>query len=527
MEPTRRKLPKGLQSFERIRREGAVYVDKTDLVWQLAHDGTYNYLSRPRRFGKSLLVDTLDCYFQGRRDLFEGLKIMALETEWAEYPVIRLDMSDGGETAEGLSIFLEDRFTDYEQKYGIVVPERSSLTTRFKNILVTATSKTGRPAVVLIDEYDFPLQHSWMTLEHEKCTQIYRSVFTVLKSQGNSIHFVFITGITKFTQVSLFSSLNNLSNISFVPEYATICGMTRAEIEQTFMPEIESLSAKNGCTAGETLTRLKEFYDGYHFSRENMVDVYNPYSVVLALSYLNISNYWVSSGATTLLTNFVNGMELRMNDFEGCKVSKPTLESSDVKAGADALFLYQSGYLTLKGYDDDAEAYTLGFPNAEVREALYGMVLPALTHETEMEIENKQTALRKALKLGRVADAMEALKGLVADVPYSNKRMQSMFVEERYRLIISNVIASVGLRVEVEHMMAGGRIDVVARGRAYTYVLELKLTKAGGLAAAERQMVENGYAEAFRGEGRQVVALAVELEDEGRGLVGWKEARGR
>ena len=522
MERTKRKLPNGIPSFEEIRREGAVYVDKTDLVYKLVHGGKYNYLSRPRRFGKSMLIDTLACYFLGKRELFEGLKIMELETEWTPYPVIRLDMSYGGETAVRLTKFLSKSFAKYEKTFGIEDVDTDDLTGRLSDIIEIAAERTGQPVVVLIDEYDYPLQHTWQTPEHEKCTQIYRTVFAVLKSQSINIRFVFITGITKFTQISLFSALNNLNNISFLPEYATICGMTRAEIEETFMPEIEAIAAQDGCSTGETLNQLKDCYDGYHFSRKNMEDVYNPYSVVLAMANSDISNYWASTGATIMLQKFVNGMELHMNDFEGCRVAKSTLESSDVKVGADALFLYQSGYLTIKGYDDDAMAYILGFPNTEVREALYGMVLPALSDKPQMDIENKQTALRKALKLGNIDNAMEALKGLVADVPYSNKRIKSMFVEERYRLIISNVIAAVGLQVEVEHMMAGGRVDVVARNRAYTYVVELKLTNAGGLAAAERQIIDNHYAQAFAGDGRTVVPLAIELEDEGRGIVGWK-----
>ena len=526
MEASIRRLPEGIQSFGEIRRGGYIYVDKTDLVWKLANGSKYNYLSRPRRFGKTLLINTLQCYFEGKKELFEGLRIMELEKEWTAYPVIRLDMSIGGETADDLKDYLSDKFSEYEQEYGIVTSTSISLTVRFKNIVVAAARKAGQPAVILIDEYDFPLQHTWMTDEHEKCTKIYRSVFTVLKSETDNIRFVFITGVTKFTQVSLFSALNNLTNISFLPQYATLCGMTRDEIVETFTPEIERLATKKGWTVEETMGRLKDFYDGYHFSCENMVDVYNPYSMVLALSHGNLNSYWASTGPTILLQKFVDGMVLRMNNFEGCCVPKFTLESSDVKTGADALFLYQSGYLTIKGYDDDAMAYTLGFPNTEVREALYGMVLPALSNVSDTEIENKQSALRKALKLGNLDNAMEALKGLVADVPYSNKRMHSMYVEERYRLIISNVIAAVGLRVEVEHMMAGGRVDVVAWGKRFIYVVELKLTKAGGLVAAERQILDNGYARAFEGEGREVVALAIELEDEGRGLVAWKRVNG-
>ena len=522
METSERILPEGVQTFEEIRREGYLYVDKTDLVWQLVQRGKFKYMSRPRRFGKSLLLSTMQCYFEGRKELFEGLKIMGLEKEWKCRPVIRLDMNGGGSSEASLKSYLNNTFANYEKIYKIRKAKDASFGTRFGNIIEKAVKVTGEQAVILIDEYDYPLLHTWGTPEHEPCRVIYQDLFNYIKIEDANERFVFITGITKFTQISLFSALNNLTNISFLPQYATICGMTRDEIVETFTPEIVALAAKRGCTTDEAMVLLKDFYDGYHFSYENMVDVYNPYSLVLALAYGKINNYWVSTGATTLISKFVDGVVLRMNDFEGCCVPTFTLESSDVKAGADAIFLYQSGYLTIKGYDDDAMAYILGFPNSEVREALYGMVLPALSDKPQMDIENKQSILRKALKLGNLADAMEALKGLVADVPYSNKRMESMFVEERYRLIISNVIAAVGLQVEVEHMMSGGRIDVLARNKKFVYLFELKLTNAGGLAAAEKQILDNGYAKAFVGEGREVVALAVEFEDEGRGLIAWK-----
>ncbi len=481
-----RKLPVGIQSFNVIREEGYLYVDKTDIIWNLANNGRqYNFLIRPRRFGKSVLVDTLQAYFEGRKELFEGLKIMDLEKEWKQYPVIRFDMSRGGATAnevkayldayfegrkelfEGLKImdlekewkqypvirfdmsrggatanevkaYLDRTFDVYEQLYGIHIkptdslgnrfdliiktayeqtglkvailideydsplqhswktPEHEGCTevyrrNRFDLIIKTAYEQTGLKVAILIDEYDSPLQHSWKTPEHEGCTEVYRSVFSILKADDAYQRFVFITGITKFTQISLFSVLNNLTNISFLPEYAAICGITEEEIGENFKPELERMAEVNEWTLQQTHDNLKDYYDGYHFSRRNMVDIYNPFSLLNALdaqdlscfcmvdiynpfSLLNaldaqdLSCFWVSSGATSMLPKFVDNMELRLRNFENCPILRKTLESSDVINGGAELFLYQTGYLTIKSSDEFG--YFLGFPNQEVKQAI-------------------------------------------------------------------------------------------------------------------------------------------------------------
>ena len=256
VETNDRRLPVGIQSFEEIREQGCLYVDKTDIIWQLANRGKkYNYLSRPRRFGKSVLVDTLEAYFLGKKELFEGLKIMQMETEWVKRPVIRLDMSQAGAEPESIQSYLDDVFNTLEMEYGIVVRQNSSLAVRFKNIIETAYNKTGQQVAILIDEYDSPLQHSWKTPQHEACTAIYREVFAVLKAQDKYEKFVFITGITKFTQISLFSVLNNLSNISFEPEYAAICGITKEELLRDFKPEINKLAEYEDWTYDEAVAQ--------------------------------------------------------------------------------------------------------------------------------------------------------------------------------------------------------------------------------------------------------------------------------
>ena len=517
-----RKLPVGIQSFEEIRKDGYLYVDKTDIIWHLANRGKkYNYLSRPRRFGKSVLVDTLEAYFLGKKELFEGLKIMSLETEWVKRPVIRLDMSQAGAEPESLKGYLNYTFQEYESLYGIEARNNFPLATRLIEIIKTAYNKTGQQVVILIDEYDSPLQHSWKTPQHKACRDIYREVFSVLKAQDKYEKFVFITGITKFTQISLFSVLNNLSNISFNPEYAALCGITKEELLRDFTPEVKRLAAKNEWTFDEAIAQLTTFYDGYHFSHENMVDIFNPFSLVNALSDSSLKNYWASSGATSLLPKFVDDIEIRLKDFEKCPMDSDTLETSDVTGGGAELFLYQSGYLTIKGYV--AGIYLLGIPNNEVRKALYKIVLPALTLKSNAQVISTQNMLLYSLKMGDLSESMKCLKALIADVPYSNKKLASMDMEERYRLILSTIFNAIGCRVEVEKMIATGRIDMVVETSTFIYVLELKLSNNGGVDAAAEQIKAKQYAEPFKADKRKIIALAVELDDLGKGLVDWKE----
>ena len=520
-----RRLPVGIQSFEKIRKEGYLYVDKTDLIWNLANKGmTYNYLSRPRRFGKSVLVDTLQAYFEGKKELFEGLKIMEQEKQWVKRPVIRLDMSRAGATAEEIKSYLNKAFKKLEKLYQITIDPQDSLANRFDAIIETACEQTGQQVAILIDEYDSPLQHSWKTPYHEECTAVYRKVFAILKADDEYEKFVFITGITKFTQISLFSVLNNLTNISFYPQYAALCGITKQEITDNFMPEIEAMGQKNGWTAEETVEQLKANYDGYHFSADNMVDVFNPFSLINALEEHKLRNFWAASGATSLLPKFVDDMEIRLKDFDHCAILSNIIETSDVVGGGAELFLYQSGYLTIKGYSEGV--YYLSIPNHEVRQALYEMVLPALAMCKLGDIQSTQAFLREHLVTGNLPEAKKCLKALIADVPYSNKKLASMDMEERYRLIMSTIFNAIGFKVEVERMLATGRIDMVVYTRRIIYVLELKLTKNGGLAAAEEQIKDNRYTEPFGADKRKTIALAVELDDFGKGLIDWKEVEG-
>ena len=521
-ETRNRRLPVGIQSFEEIREGEYLYVDKTDIVWQLANRGKkYNYLSRPRRFGKSVLVDTLEAYFLGKRELFEGLRIMELEREWVKRPVIRLDMSRAGAAPDTLRSYLDNAFDHLEKEYGIAPKPTDQLADRFDAIIQTAHRQTGQQVAILIDEYDSPLQHSWGTPHHEACTSIYREVFAILKADDKYEKFVFITGITKFTQIFLFSVLNNLSNISFEPEYAAICGITKEEMLRDFKPEIGKLAEYERRTFDEAVALLTAHYDGYHFSHDNMVDVFNPFSLINALADSKLRNYWASSGATSMLPKFVDDMEIRLRDFDHCALISTTIETSDVTGGGPELFLYQSGYLTIKGYVNGT--YLLGIPNFEVRQALNEIVLPTLAMRKNNDLQSTQAFLNLYLSVGNLPEAMKCLKALVADVPYSNKKLASMDMEERYRLILSTIFNAIGCRVEVEKMIATGRIDMVVETIHIIYVLELKLSNNGGIDAAAEQIRSRQYAEPFKADKRRVVALAIELDDKGKGLIDWKE----
>ena len=508
VETNDRRLPVGIQSFEKIRKDGYLYVDKTDIIWQLANrNKTYNYLIRPRRFGKSVLVDTLESYFMGKKELFEGLKIMQLETEWVKRPVIRLDMSRAGAEPATLRSYLDITFGRLEEEYGITPKPTAQLADRFNAIIVGAYEQTGLQVAILIDEYDSPLQHSWNTPQHEACTAIYREVFAILKADDKYEKFVFITGITKFTQISLFSVLNNLSNISFEPEYAAICGITKEEVVRDFKPEINKLASRKGWTFDEAVAQLTAYYDGYHFSHENMVDIFNPFSLINALADSKLRNYWASSGATSLLPKFVDDLEIRLKDFDHSALLDTIIETSDVTGGGAELFLYQSGYLTIKGYISGT--YLLGIPNFEVRQALNEIVLPTLAMRKNNDLQSTQAFLNVHLSLGNLPEAMKCLKALIADVPYSNKKLASMDMEERYRLIMSTIFNAIGCRVEVEKMIATGRIDMVVEVTNFIYVLELKLSNNGGVDAAEEQMKAKQYAEPFKADKRKVISWMI------------------
>jgi len=512
-----RKLPVGIQGFEEVRKGEYLYVDKTDMVWQIANGVKNNFLSRPRRFGKSLLTSTLKCYFEGRKDLFEGLKIMDLETEWPKRQVFSFDFS-GKETAEDLYHHINTTLAKYEAIYGKFETDES-LSDRFVSLMEKAREATGHQVAVLVDEYDAPLQHTlFKPEEHEKMVVVYRSFFPALKTASDHLKCLFLTGITKFTQLSLFSTLNNISIIGFDPQYATVCGITQQEILDNFQPELREMGAKNGWTTDETIAKLRDMYDGYRFCEDSDPQkmVYNPYSLICALGDKKIRNYWASSGGSRLLTDLLQNAESKRINLDNCMVSKYDLEMADVSLSKVALFLYQAGYLTIKDYD--GYDYTLCIPNEEVRYALYEIILPGVTGEDEEDMKDSIRRIRGALRDGDITTMMENLKQFLAETPYSRDGKNYRY-EEFYRMVMRATFTLVGCRVEEEKQMATGRIDLVARFEDKAIlVFELKMKDNGGLEAAKKQLGDNRYTAAFSAENASVYGIAVSFDSEKRGI---------
>ena len=366
------KLPLGIQDFEVMRRDHYIYADKTGMVWKLANGTKYNYLSRPRRFGKSLLCSTLKCYFEGRKDLFEGLKIMELETEWVKRPVIYLSMSLGGSSAQMLTEYLNNVLSSYEKIYGRN-PDEQSLGNRLNGIIQRAYEQAGVQIAIIVDEYDAPLQHTYETDHHDVCREIYRNFFTGLKDYGYCIKCVFITGVTKFTQISMFGMLNTLVNISFRNEYAAICGFTKDEVICNFSEPLLRMADCFAVMPTELMDTMSSIYGGYHFSR-SLIGVYNPFSVCNALANLRLNSYWIASGSNEMLLKVLRKFINEIPELDNCLIDSDYLEMSDVNIDDPKLFLYQSGYLTIKKVV--GSSYMLGYPNREVGNAMLGMSLP-------------------------------------------------------------------------------------------------------------------------------------------------------
>ena len=367
-----RKLPLGIQDFEEMRRDHYIYADKTDMVWKLANGTKYNYLSRPRRFGKSLLCSTLKCYFEGRKELFDGLKIMELESDWVKRPVIYFSMSLGGSSAQTLTEYLNNVLSSYEKIYGRN-PDEQSLGNRLNGIIQRAYEQVGVQIAIIVDEYDAPLLHTYETNHHDACREIYRNFFTGLKDYGYCIKCVFITGITKFTQIGMFGMLNTLVNISFRNEYATICGFTKDEVMYYFSELLLRMADGVAVMPDELMDTMGTFYGGYHFSR-GLIGVYNPFSVCNALTNLRLNSDWIASGSNEMLLKVLRKFINEIPELDNCLIDSDFLEMSDVNMDDPKLFLYQSGYLTIEKVV--GSSYMLGYPNREVRNAMFDMILP-------------------------------------------------------------------------------------------------------------------------------------------------------
>ena len=517
MENTR-KYPVGIQTFSRIRKENYLYIDKTDLMWKMTKVSPFIFLSRPRRFGKSLLTTTLDAYFKGQKELFENLKIMDLEQEWESYPILHVDLSvaKNQETAESLRntllLLLKPLTAEFGQDSDEILPGQL-----LNGMIRRAYEKTGKQVVVIIDEYDAPL----LDVPHEEdrlpeFRRIMQEFYQPLKASEALLKFCFITGITKFSQLSIFSTINNLTNISMQPEFAAICGITENEFTTNMAPDIEWLSGLYRCTPDEMHLRLKQKYDGYRFAKESP-DVYNPFSLLKCFNQREIANYWFESGTPTFLLRQMQKFRTDITTMDFIEAASTSFDRP-TEAMEDALpLLYQSGYLTIKDYDPRSNTYVLSIPNNEVRTGLVSGLIPAYTGLGSTRIQDGfALKLWRALDRDDIETAMNELKVFLASIPYVEGFQQKLKEEKNYEgfyeytfWLIFNML---NVFAQTQVKCAGGRIDFVIRMPETTYVFELKLN--GTTQQALNQINNKGYDLPYYTEGKNVVKVGVQFNRE-------------
>ena len=511
-----RKLPIGIQSFEKIRKEGYCYIDKTELIYQLVSTNSPYFLSRPRRFGKSLLMSTMEAYFLGEKELFSGLAMETLETEWKEYPVLHLDLNaENYNCIESLERILNEHLCHWEEKYGTSSSE-SSLSLRLKGIIRRAHECTGLQTVVLIDEYDKPLLQTIGNKElQDQYKNILKAFYGVLKSADAHLRFVFLTGVTKFGQVSVFSDLNQLKDISMDARYATICGITDEELKRDFQPELERLAANEGLDYDGVCQKMKSMYDGYHF-RHNMEGVYNPFSVLNALDSAEFGSYWFSTGTPTFLVELLKKTDYDLRNLEGIEL--PANQFADYRADADYPIpvIYQSGYLTIKKYDSRFKTYTLGFPNEEVEYGFLNFLLPYYTRIPREKGAFNIMRFVQELEAGDVDAFLTRLRAFFAGIPYELNDK----TERHYQAVFYLVFRLLGQYIEVEERSAKGRADAIVKTKDFVYAFEFKLN--GSADDALKQIDDRRYLLPYTVDHRQLIKIGVSFNSVERNVGDWK-----
>ena len=507
------RFPIGIQNFRTLREDGYLYIDKTELIYKLVDTGCYYLLSRPRRFGKSLLVSTLEAYFQGKKEQFKGLAMERLEKDWTARPVFHLDLNVGKyESTQSLLDTLNEALTVWEQEYGAAEAERN-VGLRFKGVVQRAYEKTGHRVAILVDEYDKPLLQNIGNNElQEELRGILRLFYSVLKTQDRYIKFGLLTGVSKFSKLSVFSDLNQLNDISMKPAYATVCGITKDELVETFTPEIDNLGEKNGLTFDETVCRLTALYDGYHFE-ESAEGVFNPFSLLNVFDSYKFDNYWFQTGTPTYLVDLLkqSDYDLRLL-IDGVEVQASAFSEYRAEIRNPLPMIYQSGYLTIKGYDKEVSLYTLGFPNDEVRYGFLNFLIPYYTEVSDAETGFYIVKFMRELRSGNVDAFMERLKVFFAGMPYE----LSENTERHYQAIFYVVFTLMGQFVETEVRSARGRADAVVKTKDFIFVFEFKLN--GTAEEALKQIDEKGYLIPYTLDGRKLVKVGVNFSKEKRNI---------
>jgi len=507
--------PIGIQNFEKIRRDGFFYIDKTALVYSLVKTGSYYFLSRPRRFGKSLLISTLEAYFEGKKELFEGLAIERLEKDWISYPMIHLDLNAKKFDSGADLIRLVDRqLLVYESLYGSCSSDET-IDDRFVTLIRLAKEKTGRPVVILVDEYDKPLLQA---IGNETLQTEYRNTlkafYGVLKSMDGFIKFALLTGVTKFGKVSVFSDLNNLKDISMDHRYIEICGITEKEIHENLEPELHDLADAQGMTYEEVCQELKERYDGYHFDY-NTVGMYNPFSLLNTFDSMRFGSYWFETGTPSYLVELLKRDHYDLYRMAHEQTNVDVLNSIDSTSQNPIPVIYQSGYLTIKDYEKEFGNYTLGFPNKEVEEGFIKYLLPFYSSVDRVESSFQISKFVTEVRTGEVDAFFRRLQSFFADTPYELVKD----LELHYQNVLFIVFKLVGFYVKAEYHTSEGRIDLLLQTDKYIYIMEFKLE--GTAEEALQQIEDKQYALPFAQDSRKLFKIGVNFSNQSRNIEKW------
>lgn len=513
MEITRR-YPLGIQTFKEIIEGNYYYVDKTAIIHKMTSTYKFVFLSRPRRFGKSLLVSTLASYFRGEKELFKGLAMERLETEWKKYPVIHLSLASVKSTdLDGIKQVINFNLEHVEKEYD-VSPVEGDLGVRLKNIIMNCYERLGK-VVVILDEYDAPLLNVLHDEERMKeVRQLMRTLYSPLKDCDPYLRFVFITGISKFSQLSIFSEINNLKVISMLPEFSTLCGFTQQEIEDNFQEGLKHLAKNEELSVEEALEKLRQTYDGYHFAA-NSPGVYNPYSIINALSDGTFDNYWFSTGTPSFLVEMLRKFNTDISKIDGSEAEAPEFDAPTEDMKSILPLFYQSGYITIKDYDSKFDVYTLGFPNKEVRD---GMMRTLYPYYITPNTDGRAAVLRnisKGFMYNNIELSMQTLQAFLESIPYQD----SHFDENHYTQMLYVIFSLLGLHVESQVRTAKGRIDVVVKTDDYIYVMELKLDRPAK--EALEQIDSKGYLIPYTLDGKQLTKIGMSFSTSERNVTEW------
>jgi len=499
-----RKMPIGIQDFEKLIQDGYVYVDKTERIYQMVTQGGYYFLSRPRRFGKSLLISTLEALFLGKREVFKGLAIdNKPDIDWAVYPVFRLDLNTENYNAkESLDVQLDVFLGNMEKLYGKDDREKT-FGSRFTGLIRRAYEKTGRRAVILVDEYDKPMLQA---IGNPELQEAYRSTlkgfYGALKSMDAYIRFAILTGVTKFSKVSVFSDLNNLRDISMAPDYSDICGMTEKELLSNFGEEIRNLAAANGMTEEQCVSAMRVRYDGYHFE-ENAPGMYNPFSVLNTFANNKFGSYWFETGTPTYLVTLLQRADYNLEQLSSLSIDADVLSSVDSESESPIPVIYQSGYLTIRGYDQRFGTYQLGFPNEEVEEGFTKFLMPCYIHPRGRKYPFSVSNFVRDVEAGDTCQFIKRLRTLFADTPYELVRD----LENHYQNVLWLLFKLMGFYTQAEYHTSDGRIDLVVKTPKYCYVMEFKLD--GTAQQALDQISDKNYALPFALNGQKIIRLGI------------------